>query len=277
MNSTLTLIPVGGLANRMKAIDAAVALARDTGAELHVLWFKDRGLNCRFDELFAPLALPGVTLKEASFLDLWLYDRPRKKNFRIPRLFQKLRFDDCIYEERATRLFYDAFDFRTWVGRGRRLYLASCVYFYPQPSTHLFKIFRPLPALQARIDKAELGSHAIGIHIRRTDNIASIRQSPTELFVQRMRQEIAADDAVRFYLASDSEEDKALLKREFGERIITSPRKADRNSVAGMQDALVELYTLSRTRRILGSMQSSYSETAAQISGIACELLKKTS
>ena len=68
---------------------------------------------------------------------------------------------------------------------------------------------------------------------------------------------------------------KDVLKDIFGERILTLPRAADRNSIAGMQDALVELYVLSHTRKIMGSMQSSYSETAAQISNIRCELLTK--
>lgn len=276
MNSKLTLIPVGGLANRMKAIDSAVALAKDTQTELHIIWFKDQGLNCRFDELFEPLQVPGVKVKEATVSDLLLYDRPRRKNFYLPRLFQRLLFDDCIYEERATQLFYNRFDFRSWV-QGRLTYIASCVYFYPQPEQELFKIFRPIAPLQQKIEKccSVFGNHTQGIHIRRTDNIGSITQSPTELFIERIKEEIEKKNDATFYLATDSEEDKERLKKEFGERVITSACKADRNSVKGMQDALVELYILSHTNQIIGSMQSSYSETAAQISGISCELLKK--
>lgn len=276
MKNRITLIPVGGLANRMKAIDSAVALAKDAHKELRIIWFKDWGLNCRFDELFQPLALPGVEVKDASLFDLLIYDRPRKKNFRLPRLFQRLLFDQCIYEEEATRLFYEGFDFRSWA-EGRRAYIASCVYFYPQGAGKLFSIFHPIEALQQKIDEScsRFGEHTLGVHIRRTDNVASISQSPTELFIARMEEEIGRHEDTVFYLATDSEEDKKQLKERFGERIVASPRKADRGSVEGMQDALVELYILSRTGRILGSMQSSYSETAAQISGITCELLKK--
>lgn len=276
MKNKITLIPVGGLANRMKAIDSAVALAKDAQADLRVIWFKDQGLNCRFDELFEPLRLPGVTVKESTLADLLLYDRPRKKNFYIPRLFQKLLFDGCIYENEATQLFYKQFDFRSWA-QNRLVYIASCVYFYPQTDRKLFSIFRPKASLQQKIDEvcSCFGKHTLGVHIRRTDNVASISQSPTELFISRIKEEIARDEEAAFYLATDSEEDKERLKRQFGNRIITSPRKARRNSREGMQDALVELYTLAATCRIIGSMQSSYSETAAQISGIQCELLKK--
>ena len=47
----LTLIPIGGLANRLRSIASGVALARDYGQTLHIYWFKDAGLNCRFDDL----------------------------------------------------------------------------------------------------------------------------------------------------------------------------------------------------------------------------------
>jgi hypothetical protein len=42
-----------------------------------------------------------------------------------------------------------------------------------------------------------------------------------------------------------------------------------------MQDALVELYTLSRTSLILGSSHSTFSDTAAAIGDIQCEIIKK--
>lgn len=272
----LVLIPVGGLANRMKAIDAAIALTKDIQADLRIIWFKDWGLNCRFDELFEPLTLSGIEVKEASLSDLLLYDRPRKKNFYLPRLFQKLLFDECIYENEATKLFYKQFDFRSWA-ENKLTYIASCVYFYPQDERKLFSVFHPIASLQQKIDEvcSHFGNHTLGVHIRRTDNIASISQSPTELFIARMKEEILQHEETVFYLATDSEEDKKQLTEEFGERLLTSPHKADRGSVEGMQEALVELYIISRTKRILGSMQSSYSETAAQISGIECELLKK--
>ena len=272
----MTLVPVGGLANRMKAIDAAVALAQEAHTSLRIIWFKDFGLNCRFDQLFEPLAQKGVTIKEATWIDKLIYDRPRRKNFYLPRLFQRILFDTCIYEKEATQLFYRHFDFLSWV-RDKKNYIASCVYFYPQTKRPLFNIFQPCPEIQEQIDACcqSFTSSTIGIHIRRTDNVGSITHSPTHLFIERMHEEINKNEKCLFYLATDSEEEKEQLKSIFGKRLITSPRAADRNSIRGMKDALAELYILSRTHKILGSMQSSYSETAAQISGIPYELLKK--
>ena len=274
--ATITLVPVGGLANRMKAIDAAVGLAQEANARLHIIWFKDKGLNCRFDQLFRSLELKDVTLKEASWTDKFIFDRPRRKNFHLPRLFQRVLFDDCIYEHEATQRFYRKFDFLSWA-QGKNVYIASCVYFHPQTVRPLFRIFQPIEKIQEQVRTFtdSFSRPTMGIHIRRTDNIASISQSPTELFIEKMREEISKDEDCQFYVATDSEEEKKRLKDIFGERILTLPRAADRNSIAGMQDALVELYVLSHTRKIMGSMQSSYSETAAQISNIRCELLTK--
>lgn len=277
MQRKITLIPVGGLANRMKAIDAAIALAQEAEAELQIIWFKDKGLNCRFDQLFEPLEKRGVTVREATWTDKLILDRPRRRNFRLPRVFQRILFDTCIYEQKATHLFYRKFDYLSWLKERQNVYIASCVYFYPQTIHTPFCFFRPNETVREQINSCcrEFTSKTIGIHIRRTDNVASITQSPTELFIERMKQEIEADNQCRFYLATDAEEEKKQLKALFGTRVITSPRVADRNSIRGMQDALAELYILSQTKKILGSMQSSYSETAAQISGIRCELLKK--
>ena len=90
-----------------------------------------------------------------------------------------------------------------------------------------------------------------------------------------MQMMIQSDKDTCFYLASDSPEEKSKMKATFGERILTSVTDLSRNSVQGIQDALVELYALSKTKMILGSVKSSYSETAAQIGQIECQFMKK--
>lgn len=276
-SSSLTLVPVGGLANRMKAIDAAIQLISGTDLALKIYWFRDKGLNCRFDQLFQPLDLPQVSLIEATSFDSFSYDRPRKRNLYIPRFFQLFYFDDCVYEAEATERMYQHFDFRSWA-INKRTYLASCVYFFPPaPDARLFQFFHPVPALQQRIDEVSrtFGNRCVGVHIRRTDNLSSINESPTKLFIDRMQMMIQSDKDTCFYLASDSPEEKSKMKATFGKRILTSVTDLSRNSVQGIQDALVELYVLSKTKMILGSVKSSYSETAAQIGQIECQFMKK--
>lgn len=273
----ITLVPSGGLGNRMRAIASGIALAEAANTPLRIVWFQDWGLGCNFDDLFCPFQLHhlDVELKEASFIDKCLYDRPRRKNLLLPGLYQHFHFDACLYEKEVTTKYYHHFDFLKWC-KDRDVYIASCISFFPSRLPKgIFDAFRPIPELQERINKIghAFPASVVGVHIRRTDNATAIADSPTELFIERMRQE---DEAIDFYLATDSEEVKEEMKREFGDRIITSPHQAKRGDLEGMQDALVELYTLSRTSLILGSSHSTFSNTAAEIGDIQCEIIKKS-
>ena len=136
-----------------------------------------------------------------------------------------------------------------------------------------FDIFHPVDHLQERIRQvtAGFGEGTTGVHIRRTDNVRATLLSPTSLFIERMKQE---PDTQRFYLATDSENVKAEMKQIFGDRIITPSDKAERGSLAGMENALVEMYSLAATSRIIGTVASTYSMTAAAIGKIQLEVLE---
>lgn len=224
----ITLVPAGGLANRMKAIDAAILLARRVHKRLRIIWIRDAGLNCRFDQLFQPLieAYPHeIEVREATWSDCIRYDRPRRKDLWIPRLFQFFLFDRVLSMEETTRCMEQGFDFEQWAGC-RHPYLASCVYFYTDGSPR-FSIFHPTDTIvkqKEAICAKQYTRPMIGIHIRRTDNLVSIQESPIELFVEKIEEEITrCNGNCLFYLATDSEYDKNYLRELFGERILTSP------------------------------------------------------
>lgn len=294
----LVFVPAGGLGNRMKAMAAALRLADTVGAQLNIVWFQDWGLGCRFDQLFELTPPLSHHLREATLTDKLLFDRPRRKNLYVPLLYQLAAFNRRITEEEATQLMYSGEDFAP-LCRNRRVWLSSHVYFMghdiPDDS---FDIFQPIQKLQTEIEQRWLAiapssteqstcahpvfaeksarwfhhrENVIGVHIRRTDNLRSISDSPTALFVERMRQE--PDDTV-FYLATDSEDEKRQLRQVFGERLHFAERQAERGTLQGMEDALIEMYLLARTSRILGSAASTYSMTAAAIGRIPLEVIR---
>lgn len=273
-NGSITLVPAGGLGNRMKAIAAALRLAESCGSRLRVVWFKDWGLGCRFDQLFQPISHERLSMREATLADQIADDRPRRRNLFLPRLILALRYDRRMDEAGCTHAMNTGFDFDSWA-RGRRVWMSSNVYFLAQEiPDDAFDLFRPTPRLQARIDEvaAQLGPNAVGVHIRRTDNARSIACSPTELFVERMRREPAD---TQFYVASDDEGVKAQLRREFSGRVTTLPRQAERGTLAGMEDGVVEMYVLARCRRLLGSSCSTYSMTAASLGRTPLEIIER--
>lgn len=264
----ITLIPVGGLCNRMRAISAAISLADLFEKEqLRIIWFRDWGLNCCFHDLFHSISLPNVQVKEATWKDILLYDRPRKKNLYLPKIVQCLLFDACLYEKTTWNPEYD---YVKWKGEHNNCYLASYGQFYPA-NRPLGDIFIPLTEITHRIESntKAFTQHTIGVHIRRSDHQLAKIKSPLSAFIQRMDKAIEADKNTTFYLASDSAEDKRILKEQYGDRIITSANKVRRDSLEGMRDAIVDLYTLANTKKILGSYASSFSEIAAQLKGIS--------
>lgn len=84
-----------------------------------------------------------------------------------------------------------------------------------------------------------------------------------------MKAEIAADPEVRFFLATDEKKEEAILREHFGEKLLTNENRViDRNSVQGMHDAMIDLFSLAATDKILGSYWSSFTDVAASMRGI---------
>lgn len=272
----ITFVPVGGLANRMRAIASAVTLAGKTDSELTVIWFQDWALNAPFGQLFKPVDREVARLRDASRLDYALLDRPRSKNFHIPFLFQKLAFRSCLYERSITPLCDQRFDFERWAKERECVYMASYTAFQPYDYAWISRLFVPVEEIMEEVESRcrNFSDTLIGVHIRRTDNLASIRQSPIELFYQKLDKEIEEGDKAAIYLATDSGEVKLAMRKRYGDRILFSEKKADRGSLEGIKDGIADMYTLARTQKIYGSFQSSFSEMAAQIGGTPLEILK---
>ena len=155
--------------------------------------------------------------------------------------------------------------------------MASYLDFQKISTDLLCQLFIPLPTIQKHIDQLckNFSAHTIGVHIRRTDNLESIQQSPIELFFTAIDKEIDLNADVSIYLATDDESVKQKLQKRYGKRLIYVKDKADRSSISGIQGGIVDMYTLARTQKILGSFHSSFSELAAQLGDIPLEIIKK--
>lgn len=150
-------------------------------------------------------------------------------------------------------------------GEGDMCLLASCAQLVPTEDH--FSMFRPLPHIQdAIVQRTHLfqGRRCFGIHVRRGDHAQATLGSPLELFISQMRKEF--DEGYECcYLATDSDDVKKELRALFGTRIIATDAVADRTTVAGMRDAIADLYALAATQKLFGSCGSTFAETAAWI------------
>ena len=271
----LTVGLEGGLGNRMRAAAAAAALSQQLTGDVVALWTLQWGMECRFDDLFCPCCMERFELRDATTAECFFAARPRPRNLHLSRLLHKLCYDSAIYSDQVRTLCNQDFDFAAWA-RGRHVLLWTWLDFVPWDTVSLTDLFRPKLDIIAAIDErcAAFTKNTIGVHIRRTDHVQSITESPIELFFDALDNEVSRHDDTSIYLATDDEATKVAISQRYGKRVLTSPRAATRDTVSGIQDALVEMAALSRTAKVYGSAGSTFSEMATRWGNIPLIVLK---
>lgn len=281
---TNTIILEGGLGNRMRVAAAAYTMAQRTGIPMRVLWTSQWGMRCRFDDLFITSPAPSAAkeggeyvLRDAQGFEKVIFARPTWKNLYLPRLLQRLCYRHIILSPQIYYLQRDGFDFETWFQQGGTLMTAYRDFCEWDDGLIPF-LFRPLPAIEREVNARTTAftPYTIGLHIRRTDNQASIDASPVELFFDVVDRELAEHNNLHVYLATDDEPTKTLFRQRYGsDRIQTAPSQATRDSVAGIREALIEMLLLARTSHVYGSAGSTFSEIAVKFSGTPLTILQR--
>ena len=245
--------PSGGLCNRMRVINSGWRLARERQEKLLVLWNCNAELNCPFESLFRPVSEFKITSIHSVADPRKLFHQKTARNYLTNEEILAHRTPDgCLDPDYVHAL-------------SGKTYIFTWEWFYPSEDYHLFI---PTDSLQKRIDEmtAQFGSSCAGVHIRRTDNQPAIGKSSTDAFIQSMKKELEEDPCTCFYLATDDMTEEARLREAFPGKILSNQRRClDRDSIEGMHDALLDLYCLANTRKIIGSYFSSFTDIAADM------------
>lgn len=263
----IILYPIGGLANRMRTIDSAVNFCRKKDS-LSVWWVKDSGLNCEFRSIFEPIKF----IKEKSLSGtlkklLKLYD---KKNCLLLFSLKFLEFfhvllvlDEytCLDKKKIAKVDQYLFCFiRTWED------------FFPKEEFHS-ELFQLKDKVLFDSELIKIDSNTVGVHIRRTDNVWAIENSPLQLFEEKMKKELDNNPDANFYLCSDDDEVKHFFQNDYWQDKVKMPSGSiSRNSEDGVIQAACELFALANTRKIFGSYWSSFGEIAARLGNIEIEV-----
>ena len=101
----------------------------------------------------------------------------------------------------------------------------------------------------------------------------AIRFSPLSAFRQKIDQLLECEAFNQIFLCTDDEQVRQYFKKTYGNRLLTRQVEISRDSLLGIQNAVIDLWSLAQTRRIVGSYYSSFSETAAEISGIPLDII----
>ncbi|MFM7448527.1 MAG: hypothetical protein ACKO24_08010 [Leptolyngbyaceae cyanobacterium] len=271
----LVIQPLGGLCNRMRVLDAAIAFAIQNNQRLLIIWSLNKDLNCGFKDLFLPINEKTIVFEIDDSIK-YFANQLIKFSFRLSgKYYDNNYFEDFLGSELDGWLcgMYSQENELEKVTKGifqgeKVAYAATCHRFYR--SIKPFSDFKPTQAIQEKIDALTRNFESVvGVHIRRSDNQWSINHSPTSKFIELMKDEIDKQSDVKFFLATDCSSDQKKIQDLFSGRVITYQKTSlDRNSSSAIQDAMVDLYALSKTRKLIGSYASSFTKTASMIGGM---------
>ena len=277
-SGTITLIPTSGLGNRLRIMATSMKLAREGNKKLQIYWNRNFELNARFDKLFEyPL---NISVKPIPIrYKIWIEMRQfSSKLFGFENWYLSLfKFDFVFLDKMVSDVLQNRLNLQKEVNKAKKILICSCeeVNYFDLVD---YQIFKPVADIQKTIKVMALQftSATIGIHIRATDHVASIKNSPFYLFENKMHEELRINPEVTFFIATDNEDYQNTLLQKFGKKKILFHTKVFRRDVTeGITDAVVDLFCLSKTSKIYGSYWSSFSYVAGRIGQVPVHILKK--
>lgn len=254
-----TVFSTLGLSNRLKILASGQVLAAAAGAELELLWPLTDACAAPFDALFAAPRDPRVTIRtvdEAAVAGLpsyvgWGVAPPDLLRARGP---------------------HTVVGHMSWLVRPD-LY-AGHVPLWPAVGPALSSV-TPIAPLSARIE-AFVAEHfrpfVIGVHLRRGDFHTERPDAVgnTAATLARVDVHLAAHRDAAVFLCTDEAVDapapslRAVFAARYGERMLpAATTNLTRDSLAGIEDAVVDLFLLRRTHLVIGTASSSFSALAA--------------
>jgi hypothetical protein len=262
-----------GLANRLRTIDSFYGLSKSFNKNLFVCWAPGPGWSDEhFTDLFTNQEINFISNEEYSLISDSLFNLESsiiKSDDRLSYVF--FESEANIYRKIMTENLCYSGD--------------SCLEYmmpnYFKQQNLLYSLLRPVNIIQDKITQIsrKFDSNTVGVHVRRGDALNSITKdqfkvSDDDSFFNLMDQEINKNYAVAFFLSTDSKETNEKFLKKYEDRIIHNEEKTFFNSICQYQpkynqdDAVIDLFLLSKTNKIIGSNWSSFSYLSSKMSNI---------
>ena len=259
-----------GLGNRLIPIGCILSIAAELNYSPRIFWVPDKVVGgATFGDLFESTNLPFelVEGREARTMGAILFGNlarvsspPKRMGLRLIRSLVSLQYDKKLQlsrgkprDEFRDQVVTDFLSFRKIIIFANGLIRYGCDLSWLKPAPQLtFKIVEL---------KNQFAPNTIGVHIRGTDSL----NPPIEKIAAQMRVEIELDPKVKFFLASDGDKAGEVIVNLFKDRFIKPKKNAARETLQGQQDAVVDLFGLAGTSRIIGAKYSSFPLLASLI------------
>ena len=252
----IVAVPKTGLGNRLRCITSLMRIAGKIGAEFSFIWPVNEECAAPFEDLYdkplclrEPSEIPDTGLGLNRGEEIYLFE------------------DDC--NERAITAVHLRYPILNV--EAAHFYLLESKPGEAEPRNEAIResgdILRGFPLNAYVAEQVEEWSrafeiaHRVGVHVRRGDALRW-RIIALSRFLERLENKYAG---ARLFTASDDHEVLRTFERKFGDRVAIYPaRSRVRSERVAVQDAMIEMLLLSRTRLILTG-PSSFSEVAAMI------------
>lgn len=243
----------GGLCNRLRALSACLCVSKFLDIPLEICWQPHESCNCYFDDI---------------------YEKPTKNNvkFTSPETINLTSHEsDVIYvnQMKGEDFFYDSYLRNIVDKKDFDVEYIQCV-----------RSFKIKPNLLTQIEgfsnQFGFDEKILGVHIRRTDHINYIklrnlesRFSSDEKFINTIEREIS-EGYSKIFLATDNELSKKMIFKNFSGQTISYCEQFsdDYQRHTSVEDAVIDIYLLSRCQKIIGTYGSSFSKYAALLGNI---------
>ncbi|NER11524.1 hypothetical protein SAMN06265375_103110 [Muriicola jejuensis] len=294
----------GGLCNRIRTLDSLLILSARYNKDLTVLWPLDSALNVSYHELFQPVensrvkleiidCPPGYPEKYYSGICNMIKNlvKGRILDQRLRSIVKRLEklpkgsvlsesyldklYNDIIAHSSSTVTLMDNFFIKgiknqvdNLMQSDKPVYINSC-YRLEELEDNYGKFLPQGEIIEKIIGTTDRFKNTYGLHIRRTDHTSAKVHSSTEKFISLIEDILQNENDATFFLSTDDPRTKSELIKKYGDRIIYNDIQSfDRNKSEAAKEAVLDLFCLSKTKKVFGSHHSSFSQVAAQIGNI---------
>lgn len=259
-----------GLANRIRTVNSFYSLSESCSKNLFVCWEPGQGWsNDKFTDLFINQSI--------NLIDSDEFSAKSQQIFNLHSTVHKSEDGTSyMYHESARNIFHRIMteDF-CYEGDSCLKYMMPKFF---KEQNHFYSLLHPVQWIQDKIDdiSSTFDKNTVGVHVRRGDAWNSrlkdkFKTSDDQSFFHLLDQEIDKNPDVNFFLSTDSEETNAKFVDRYGDRILYNQKKVFFNSVCvyepkyNQDDAVIDLFLLSKTSKIIGSNWSSFSFVSSKI------------
>jgi len=255
MAPNVVIIPTQGLANRFRGLASAQILADHYGTTLYVLWGPEDACNCELKDVLASPSFPAVNLEEVVEENDFLFR-------------DQVHTNTVLMEEEKTGgvqskwlLIRGGHEFKhpnmsesDFVARKKKFYSAMV----------------PTDRVRERVEALGVSDDCVGIHFRnyeerfdQADGRMFEIVSPMGDFVRTVKLLRNFNPDLPIYLSTRNNELKQRLQTIDPPPLRLPVTEHTRNSLQGMEEAMVDWWALTRCAVIFGSDMSSFSDEAA--------------